>query len=169
MYRFGILMSLVLAAGLSGCGSFRDLFTAHADVAAEAGDQRLTPQRLGQIMVGGKGMRASRDAANYVSNIWVDYSLFAQAVADGKLPLDSASIAKAVWPELAELRGSHWHDSLMARRSTIGPHTADSVYQGNDVRVLQHILYRVAPSAVPAVRNGARKKAEGTLARIKHG
>jgi hypothetical protein len=169
MRRFVPILALVCLAALTGCDHFRDLFTAHADVAAQAGDQQLTPQRLGDIMSGGKGIRPNREAANFVSNIWVDYSLFAQAVASGKLPVDSASIAKAVWPELAELRGSHWHDSLMARRSTIGPNAADSAYQGNEVRVLQHILYRVPPSAVPEVRNAARKKAEGTLARIKRG
>ncbi len=169
MRRFGVLMSLLLAAGLSGCNSFRDLFSAHADVAAEAGGQRLTPQRLGQIMNSGKGIRPNREAANFVSNVWVDYALFAQAVADGKLPVDSASIAQAVWPELAELRGSHWHDSLMARRSKIGPNDADSVYKANQVRVLQHILFRVAPNAVPAARNAARKKAEGALAQVKGG
>jgi hypothetical protein len=169
MRRFGILMSLVLVTGLGACGSFRDLFSAHADVVAEAGDQRLTPQRLAQIMAGGKGMKANRDAANFVTNIWVDYSLFAQAVADGKLPVDSASIAQAVWPELAELRGSHWHDSLMARRSQISPKAADSTYQGNEIRVLQHILFRTPQNSVPEVRNAARKKAEGALARIKRG
>lgn len=169
MRRSGILMSLVLVAGLGACGSFRDLFSAHADVVAEAGDQRLTPQRLSQIMAGGKGIRANRDAASFVTNVWVDYSLFAQALADGKLPLDSAGIAKVVWPELAELRGSHWHDSLMARRSKISPSAPDSIYQGNDIRVLQHILFRTPQNAVPEVRNAARKKAEGTLAKIKRG
>jgi parvulin-like peptidyl-prolyl cis-trans isomerase-like protein len=169
MPRFGILMSLVLAAGLGACGSFRDLFSAHSDVAAQAGDQRLTPQRLSQIMSTGRGMRPNREAANFVTNLWVDYSLFAQAVANGKLPLDSASIAKAVWPELAELRGSHWHDSLMGRRSQISPNAADSTYQANQVRVLQHILFRTPQNATPPVRSAARKKAEGALARIKRG
>jgi PPIC-type peptidyl-prolyl cis-trans isomerase-like protein len=169
MGRVILFSSLLLAAGLTGCGSFRDLFSAHADVAAQAGGQRLSAVRLSQIMSSGKGVRPNREAANFVSNVWVDYALFAQAVADGKLTLDSASIAKAVWPELAELRGSHWHDTLMARRSKVGPHDADSVYRGNQVRVLQHILFRVAPNAVAEVRNVARKKAEGTLARVKGG
>ena len=106
MRRSAFIPVVVLATGLAACGSFRDLFSAHADVVAEAGDQRLTPQRLSQIMAGGKGMRANRDAAGFVTNTWVDYSLFAQAVAAGKLPLDSASIAQAVWPELAELRAA---------------------------------------------------------------
>lgn len=169
MRRSAFVPVVVLAAGLAACGSFRDLFSAHADAAADAGGQRLSPERLGQIMNSAKGVRPNREAANFVSNVWIDYTLFAQAVADGKLPLDSASIAKAVWPELAELRGSHWHDTLMARRSKIGPHDADSVYRGSQVRVLQHILFRVAPNAVPEVRNVARKKAEGTLAKVKGG
>jgi hypothetical protein len=169
MGRSVILVGLLLAGSLSACSSFRDLFSAHADVAAEAGGQRLAPERLAQIMNGGKGIQPNRDAANFVGNVWIDYTLFGQAVANGKLPLDSASIAQAVWPQMAELKGNHWHDSLMARRSSIAPTTADSVYKGNNVRVLQHILYRVPPNAVPEVRNVARKKAESTLARIKRG
>jgi PPIC-type PPIASE domain len=169
MRRSVSLASLLLSASLAGCSSFRDLFSAHADVAAQAGDQKLSPERLAQIMNSGKGIRPNREAANFVANVWIDYSLFAQAVANGKLPLDSASIAQAVWPQLAELKGNHWHDSLMARRSVVTPTAADSVYRSNNVRVLQHILYRVPPNAVPEVKNVARKKAEGTLARLRHG
>jgi PPIC-type PPIASE domain len=169
MGRSVIVMSLLLGGAVTACSSFRDLFSAHADVAAEAGGQRLTPERLAQIMNSGKGIRPSLDAANFVANVWIDYSLFAQAVANGKLPLDSASIAQAVWPQVAELKGNHWHDSLMARRSSISPTAVDSLYRGNQIRVLQHILYRVPPNAVPEVRNAARKKAEGTLAQLKHG
>jgi PPIC-type peptidyl-prolyl cis-trans isomerase-like protein len=163
----GMVISSVLLA--AGCGSFRDLFSAHADVAAQAGDQSLTSERLSQILSSAKGMQANREAANFVSNVWVDYALFAQGVADSKLPLDSASIAQVVWPEMAELQGSRWHDTLMARRSSISPSAADSAYQGNQLRVLQHILFRVEPNAVPEARNAARKKAEGTLARLKRG
>jgi len=168
MGRFALFASLLLAS-ISGCSSFRDSFSAHADVAAEAGSWKLTPDRLSQIMLSGKGIKPDREVAKFVANVWVDYSLFGQAVAEGKLPLDSASTVRALWSQLAELKGSHWHDSLMARRSTLGPNAADSVYRGNDVRILQHILYRVPPNAVPEVRSAARKKAEGTLTRIKRG
>src|SRR5918998_5449243 len=169
MGRFVLLAPLLLGTSVTACSSFRDLFSAHADVAAEAGSRRLTPDRLAEIMISGKGIRPDREVAKFVANVWIDYSLFAQAVANGKLPLDSAGIAEAVWPQLAELKGSHWHDTLMARRSALPPNAADSVYRGNDVRVLQHILYRVPPNAVPEVRTTARKKAEGTLARIRSG
>src|SRR3954470_6791651 len=100
MYRFGILASLLLATGLTGCERFRELFSAHADVAAEAGGQRLSPQRVWQVLLSGKGVQPTLEAANFVANVWVDYALFANALAEGKLPNDSASIAKAMWPEL---------------------------------------------------------------------
>jgi hypothetical protein len=167
--RVSQVFSLLLTLTLAGCSGFRDLFSAHADLAAEAGGQQLTPQRLSQIMTGGKGMRANRDAAAFITNVWVDYALFTNAVAEGKLPRDSASMAQALWPELAELRGNHWHDTLMARRSHFSPGAADSTYDANKVRVLQHILFRVPQNATPAVKSAARKKAEGTLARIKRG
>ena len=169
MGRSALFPLLLLAAALTGCGSFRDLFSAHADVAAEAGTQQLKSERLAQILSGGKGIKPSHEAGNFVSNVWIDYALFAQAAADGKLPFDSAGIAQVVWPEMAELRGSHWHDTLMARRSSFPAGAADSVYKADQVRLLQHILFRVQPNAVPEVRNVARKKAEGTLGRLKRG
>lgn len=170
MARPSVITPLLLLTGLTtACERFRDLFSAHADIAAQAGQLELTPQRLGEIMAGAKGIRPNRESAEFVANTWVDYALFAQAVADNKLPLDSTSVAQALWPQLAELRGSHWHDTLMARRSVITPTSVDSLYQGDQVRVLQHILFRVPPNAVPEVRDVARKKAEGTLARIKRG
>ncbi|HET9465696.1 MAG TPA: peptidylprolyl isomerase [Gemmatimonadales bacterium] len=163
------LLLLLLSAGLSGCDGFRDLFSAHADIAAEAGSQQLSSERLAQIMSAGKGIKPSRETADFVSNIWVDYALFAQAAAEGKLPLDSAGIAQVVWPEMAELRGTHWHDTLSARRSNFSTAAADSVYKADQVRLLQHILFRVEPNAVPAVRDAARKKASNALARVKRG
>ncbi len=170
MGRRSTLFSLILVfVGVSGCDKAGDLFSAHADVAAEAGNQKLSAERLAQILSGGKGIKPSHETATLVANIWIDYALFAQAAAEGKLPLDSAGIAQVVWPEVAELRGTHWHDTLMARRSTFSPNAADSVYNANQVRLLQHILFRVEPNAVPEARNAARQKANTALARVRRG
>ena len=169
MHRVALFSLLLLAGSLTGCDGFRDLFSAHADVAAEAGSQELTSERLAQVLSSAKGVKPSHETGNFISNVWIDYALFAQAAAEGKLPFDSAGIAQVVWPEMAELQGSHWHDTLMARRSSFTPGAADSVYKADQVRVLQHILFRVPPNAVPEVRNVARKKADGTLGRLKRG
>jgi hypothetical protein len=123
MHRVTLFSLLLLAGALTGCDRFRDLFSAHADVAAEAGSQQLSSERLAEVLSGGKGIKPNHQTANFVSNIWIDYALFAQAAAEGKLPMDSAGIAQAVWPEMAELKGSHWHDTLLARRSNFSPGT----------------------------------------------
>lgn len=170
MRRIGLALGVLIPAlSATACDSLRNLFSAHADLAAEAGGQKLTAERLAQVLGSAKGVKPSHETGNFVSNVWIDYALFAEAAANGKLPFDSAGIAQVVWPEMAELKGSHWHDSLMARRSNIAPGAADSVYQADEVRVLQHILFRVSPNAVPEVRNVARKKASATLGRLKRG
>jgi hypothetical protein len=165
-----MILAAILAIGLVGCGNFRDLFSAHADVAAEAGGSELTSQRLAQIMsAGGKNVRVNRETADFLANAWVDYSLLGQAVARGTLPQDSASVASAVWPEISELKGTHWHDTLMARRSAVTDAEVDSLYNTTDVRVLQHILFGVRPNTEAGQRAATRKKAEVALARIHKG
>jgi hypothetical protein len=169
MRRNTILVTF-LALGLGGCGSFRDLFSAHADVAAEASGQQLSTDRLAQIMgAGGKGVRLNRETADFVTNAWVDYSLLGQAAASGKLPEDSASIAEAVWPEISELKGTHWHDTLMTRRSKVSDAAVDSLYNTTDVRLLQHILFSIRPNTEPAQKAATVKKAETALAQIRKG
>ena len=51
-------------------------------------------------------------------NVWVDHTLFAQALASGRDLADSATAAQVLWPEMAELGGTRWHDTLMARRDS---------------------------------------------------
>ena len=166
------VLALLLAAGvaLTGCSNFRDLFSAHADVAAEAGALELPVQRLADMITGvtkGQRQRVTRETADFLADTWVDYALFSQAVALNQLPVDSASVAEAMWPELAELKGPHFHDSLMTQRAGVSDSAADSLYRG-DVRVLQHILFG-ARNAPPPVKEASRRKAEATLTRIRKG
>lgn len=168
--RPNAILAAVLAIGVLGCGNLRDLFSAHADVAAEASGQQLPSQRLAQILsAGGKGVKINRGTGDFIANVWVDYALLGQAVAQGKLPLDSTSIAEAVWPEISELKGTHWHDTLMTRRTSVSDASVDSVYQAADSRVLQHILFGARPNADPTQRAAVKQKAEATLAQIRTG
>ncbi len=150
--RRNVILAAGLALGLVGCGNFRDLFSAHADVAAEAAGQQLPSQRLAQILSsGGKGVKINRETADYVANVWIDYSLFGQAVAENKLPVDSVSVAEAVWPDISELKGTHWHDSLMARRG-LGE-------RGGGGQPLQGARYPGAPAhSVRCAAQGRRRR-----------
>jgi hypothetical protein len=168
-----LLLSGVALSGvaLTGCSNFRDLFSAHADLAAEAGSLELPAERLAEMVTSvtkGQVQRVTRETADFITDTWVDYALFSQAVALDQLPVDSASVSEAVWPELAELKGTHFHDSLMARRAALSDSAADSLYGQPDVRLLQHILFG-ARNAPPPVKTATRKKAEATLGRIRKG
>ncbi|HEY8256456.1 MAG TPA: peptidylprolyl isomerase [Gemmatimonadales bacterium] len=167
--RLFVLSSLI-GLGSTGCSNFRDLFAAHADVAAEAAGQELPAKRLALIMSSaGKGVQINQETADFVANIWVDYSLLGQAVAQGKLPVDSASVTEVVWPEISEIKGMRWHDTLMARRGTFPDSSVDSLYRAPDLRTVQHILFSVRANSPAGVRDSVKRQAEAALAKIRKG
>ena len=166
------LLALVLVLTLTGCSGMKDLFTAHADVAAEAAGHTLSADSLASLMLEAKGARLGPEMAEFLANLWVDYQLFGSAVVTGTLRTDSAAVEEILWPEITEAIGSRWHDTLIARRTSFGAGAVDSIYASTDsqaVRVLQHLLVRVAPTASVAERGAARTKAAGLLARARAG
>ena len=128
-------------------------------------------QRLAQILgSGGKGVKINRETADYVANVWIDYSLFGQAVAQNKLPLDSASVAEAVWPEISELKGTHWHDTPdgapgVGQRRGGGQPLPLARPPGAPAHSVRCPAQRRLRPQTPA----AKKKAEAALAQIRKG
>ena len=166
------LLSLALVLTLAGCSGMKDLFTAHANVAAEAGGHTLSSDSLATLMLEAKGARLAPETAEFLANLWVDYQLFGDAVVAGTFKTDSTVVDEVLWPEITEALGSRWHDSLMARRTLFGGNAVDSAYAASDsnaVRVLQHILVRVAPTATVAERAAGQRKAAGLVARARGG
>ena len=163
-----LLLVAGLTAGLAGCDGVQKFLISHADVAAKAAGQKLKAERLGDYMSRTPGMQINRDMANLVANTWVDYSLFAQALAQRMDLTDSTTIASAMWPQILEIKGSQWHDVLISQRGGPSPAQADSVYASDSVRVLQHILFR-AEAGSPTAKAGAKQKATTAMARLKGG
>jgi hypothetical protein len=162
------LVWCAMAMALTGC-NVREAFTAHADESARAGALELPAERLGLLLAGGKNVQLNRETADFVANIWVDYALFAQRLARGDSLTDSATVAEAMWPQLTEMRATHWHDTLMVQRSNLSPEATDAMYNGKDVRLLQHILLNFQPNATPEEKAGARRRGEEVLSRAKKG
>jgi hypothetical protein len=152
-----------------GCNNFRDLFSAHADQAAEAAGQELSAERLAQIMGQTKGVQITREAADFVANVWVDYTLFAQALAQRKNLSDSSTVAETMWPQIAQVKGDRWFDTVLTRRLQLPAGAADSLYNAGQLRLVQHILYTVPQGAPESDRVASQKKAEATLVRIRGG
>ncbi|HXW97967.1 MAG TPA: peptidylprolyl isomerase [Gemmatimonadales bacterium] len=163
-------MAVVLTGlSLAGCKGLKEMFSARPEVVAEAKGQELKVERLATLMTTLKGIPETRQAAEFLANIWVDYTLVSQAIAAGRDLGDSATATEAMWPELAEARGSRWHEVLLAHRVPLDSAVADSVYNADHVRIFQHVLFRVEPNAEPPARTAARRKAEQVLAKIKAG
>lgn len=156
------LMVGSIACGAGGLGS-------GPDIAAKAAGQELTAVRVAEILGTAKGVKLTPESAEFIANLWVDYTLFAQGIADGKFAGDSAMIVKSTWPALGQLRVDHWHDTLVARRAHASDAQIDSAYNVGTDRAIQHILISVAPTATVAERATARKKIDAIATQLKSG
>ncbi len=156
----------IAVLGIAGCA---DLFSTRAEMAATAAGHELPAEQLGDWLSRIKGLQVNPDAAEFLATVWVDYTLFAQAIADGTLPEDSAAVADAMWPRVAEIKAERWYQDLLLSREQITEATADSTYDGNEIRLLQHILFSVAPSASQTVRAATRQDAQNALTRARRG
>jgi hypothetical protein len=71
--RRALLLASVL--GLAGCSGFRDMFSAHANKAAEAGGVALSSERLAEILFGAtKGQRLTRETPTSPTPGWITRS-----------------------------------------------------------------------------------------------
>jgi PPIC-type peptidyl-prolyl cis-trans isomerase-like protein len=167
MRRIGLV---VLAAGIlaTACGSFRDVFTSHAETAARVGSRELPSARVAEIINRLGGPTANPQAADLIAGIWVDMALFADQVAQGKLSKDSATMARLMWPQITEAKIQAWHDSVIAKRTGLSPDAVDSAYNAGDIRLFQHILFMPAgPTAADTSR--AKAQAEKVLPQTRAG
>ena len=135
-----------------------------------AGSAKLSPERLADFVLEAKGAQLNNETADFITNVWVDYSLFAQAVAKGVNLSDSATIAAAMWPQITELKATLWHDSLMAQRIKITPESRrPRPTTRGDVRIFQHILVRSPATGTPEEKAAAKKTAQKAIAAVKAG
>lgn len=161
-----LLAGLVLVVGLAGCG---EKGTGSPDTVARVGDAHLSAEQLAAFLGAGKGVRLNEESADFISNVWVDYTTFARAAASGAKLTDSATIAEAMWPQLTEMKATVWHDTLMGRRLKIDAADVQAAFDKGDNRLFQHILFRVTPGGTPEEKSTARKQAQGALASLKGG
>ena len=158
------LLSVALIAGtLGGC----ERFAARSDIAAEVGAHQLTAERVSEIMTKSGG-GPTLQAAEFISNLWLDYSLFARAVADDAIPSDSTELDQVLWPTLSTIKINLWRDTVRAQRAKLTPAAIDSAFNGDEFRVFQHIIVQPAGQTA-ADTAAARRKIAGVLARARSG
>jgi hypothetical protein len=154
--------SLLLLLVVMGCSALRDAFSPRADVVARANDQTLSVERVADWAGGSKQVPLEALALSRLSHVWVDYALFAQALAAGKDLRDSATMTAAMWPIVSQLKWERLHDRLV-KQGDLSPQQVDSVYAAGQLRIFQHILVQVPPNSTPDVEAQKRRKAEQLL------
>src|SRR5258706_3772117 len=144
MRRLSLVLLALTSLTLFGCDALRDAFSPRADVVARANDQTLTVDRLAGWAGESKQVALDPLTLTRVSRYWVEYTLFAEALADGKNLRDSATAAAAMWPVVSRLKWQRFHDRIVTGHD-LTPQQLDSAYQSGPYRVFQHILFRVMP------------------------
>lgn len=157
---------VLLALTVVGCDAVRDAFSPRAETVARANDQTLSVDRLAGWAGGSKQIPLDPLALSRLAHVWVDYALFAQALAAGNDLRDSATMSAAMWPVVSQLKWERFHDRLAARRQ-LTPPQVDSAYEAGQLRMFQHILFQVPPNAQPSVDAQKRRQAEQLLARAR--
>src|SRR5260370_1312592 len=151
---------------LVGCGAVRDAFTPRAEVVARANDQALSVERLAAWTSTSKQVPLEALAFNRVSHVWVDYALFAEALATERNLHDSATTIASMWPIVSQLKWERFHQRLTAH-SDLNAKQLDSAYQSGQLRIFQHILIQVPSNAAATVDSQKRKQAEQVLVRAR--
>ena len=164
--RRNMMLVVGLVALVGGCG----MFSAHSDVVEEAAGQKLTADRLADILTRIKQpMTYDAKLGTFVTGLWTDVTLFAQAVAANKMATDSAFVADAMWPMIQETMYTRWVDTIVTRRAKVSDAVTDSEYQADKARAVQHILIKADSAAPKEVKEIAHRKIEGLLAQLKGG
>src|SRR5438034_11597561 len=137
MRRSSLVLLALTSLTLFGCDALRDAFSPRADVVARANDQTLTVDRLAGWAGESKQVPLDPLTLSRVSRYWVEYTLFAQALADGKNLRDSATAAAAIWPVVSGLKWQRFHHRIVTGQDQT-PETLDSANQHRPHRVINH-------------------------------
>jgi hypothetical protein len=119
---------IVTVLALAGCGVLRDTFSAHPQVAGTAAGETLSVQRLASVVGHAQRYPVSPDVVNGVASIYLDYDIFAVNLGRGRDLHDSALVAAAQWPLVAQLKWERYHDRLTTSRGKLTQTEADSAF-----------------------------------------
>ncbi|HTL95453.1 MAG TPA: peptidylprolyl isomerase [Gemmatimonadaceae bacterium] len=148
-----------VAMVLIACEGFKDAMTAHVDVAAKAGSQELSVQRLGSLLAQAK-VPANHEIATTITNLWVDYELLADAAAHQDSLTDPKLVDQALWSVIAQERMSKWHEQHAKTYTGMDTTNLAQRYEQGEMLAASHILLTVPPGASQAVKDSVHKKAE---------
>jgi hypothetical protein len=147
---------VVASLSLAACSGLKEALTSHVNVAARAGSNELTSERLAELMTSGK-MPPRKDLAVAVASLWVNYQLLAQAAGRADTLGDPEVAMDAMWAQVAQRKLAKLQEKRM---QTAGPATSaadlEKAYEAGELLVVRHILVTAdQPEKVEAAKRKA--------------
>lgn len=153
-------VTLVALLVLSACAGLKDALTAHVDVVARAGSQELSVSQLAKLMADAQ-VPPRKDVAVAIANLWVNYQLLAIGGAKGDTATDAATVAEAMWAQVAQIKTKKFMEELAKKTPAADPSTFQKHYDDGDMLAARHILFMARQGiASPTQRDSAKKLAE---------
>ena len=163
--RFALfpLSALIIAAG---CGAFSEAMGAHVDVAARAGSQELSVDRLASLLAHAKAP-LQKELAHQLTDLWVDYQLMAEAAARGDSLNTTKDQDEALWAVIGSARARKWLEIVAKNWGGNDTAAYAAKYASGDVLSARHILI-MAPrgDTSKAAIDSVRRKAEALRAKV---
>jgi PPIC-type PPIASE domain len=154
--------ALAVLVTLPACEGFKEAMSAHVDVAARAGSQELTVQRLAEMMGRTPQVPVTMDVARSIADVWVDYQLLGKAAAHNDSLSDTALVDESMWPVLTRSRIEKWVGTLR-QNWHVDTANLDQKFAQGDLLAASHILFQVPQGQAATGSDSVRRKAEQVL------
>ena len=156
------LVTLGLVAILA-CGGGEG---ARTEIAARVDGWDLTVRRLAELLVLAQPFPLEPDQVTPIVSHWVDMAAFARRTSHGDPFLTRDLILRTQWNEVREGILAEFRAREFGSRIRIRPEDMDSLYFGDEVRAVAHMLRRVGPEATDELRRDQLAWARETRARL---
>jgi peptidyl-prolyl cis-trans isomerase D len=160
--------ALVLMAALLsvvGCDSLRSAMTAHTDVAARAGSQELSTQKLADL-IGNSTVPLSPEKepnekmARAVADVWINYQLLGKAAAQNDTFTDPKEMDRVLWREINQVKIEKLYNVVSQDWKSTDTVATEADYNQGFVLSAAHILFAFPQPGGPQAVDSVKKVAE---------
>ncbi len=162
------LIGALTLAVLSGCG---DDTAMDADTVARVGDYQLSVDEVVELLVDEEDLPISADVIEAISELWIDYTLFAEAVARDST-LGALDFTTLVRGRLDQESLRALGDSAIQADTTISDEEARAWYEASNEGVrfrASHIMLQYPPQSTQAQRDSVRARLDDLRGEIQGG
>lgn len=148
--------------------NLRDAMSTDVEIVAQADAHELSVDELAEMVAQGN-IPLTRAAVDQWTQLWIDYSLFAQRMAAGDSLLDTIAVATAMWSDVDSLLVVQLRVRLMDSLVRIDDTAIDSAFAAELHRFIDLIVVQVPMTVTPEEREQRRRATARLQARVAAG